>query len=138
MTQLHHLPLVRLSLLLALPACATIKPVRVVEPPPALYAAGPTITGATSERQFDDPRDVHALCATWLSPPPPPRYFIGCYIPALDLVVIPSRRGWPSPKEQRQLSDHEWAHARGWRHGIPSLPPVNTAVTSSLPHEHLD
>jgi hypothetical protein len=43
-------------------------------------------------------------------------YYWGCYDAASDLVVLPRPEAWPSRREWRRDREHEWAHARGWRH----------------------
>ncbi|MDB5448009.1 MAG: hypothetical protein JWQ97_3326 [Phenylobacterium sp.] len=88
---------------------------RAVEAPPSRYAAGPTITGATREKTFSTPDAVQAFCNFYLGPPRG-GYYQACYVPALDLVVLPDKRAWPSAREREELRAHEWAHARGWRH----------------------
>jgi hypothetical protein len=88
---------------------------RAVEPPPARYASGPTLYGATRERTFSDPFSLQHYCDFYLGRPPS-GYYQACYIPALDEVVLPNERAWPSGAERQALRAHEWAHARGWRH----------------------
>ena len=88
-----------------------------VERPPPQYRSGPTQYGETRERTFSDPRRLQAFCNFYLGPPPR-GYYQACYIPALDLVVLPDRRAWPSAAERAALREHEFAHARGWRHDL--------------------
>lgn len=90
---------------------------KAVEAPPAAYSAGPTLTGNTTEMQLDDVFRVQAVCNANLGAPAGGGYYQACYIAALDLVVLPTPRAWPSRREWLQLRAHEWAHARGWRHG---------------------
>ena len=87
-----------------------------VEPPPELYRAGPTQTGATSEIRFGDFKRIDHLCRTWRVAASQAGAVIGCYIPALDKVVLPAEGAWGSPTDLAALRAHEWAHARGWRH----------------------
>jgi hypothetical protein len=91
--------------------------VRAVEPPPSQYASGPTQYGATVERTFSNPEELEAFCNLYLGRPAS-GYYQACYIPALDTVAIPDKRAWPSAREREALREHEWAHARGWRHGL--------------------
>jgi hypothetical protein len=91
---------------------------RAVEPPPPLYTSGPTQYGATVERTFSDARQLQAFCNFYLGAPPPGAYYQACYIPAMDTVVLPDARAWPSARERAELRRHEWAHARGWRHDL--------------------
>jgi hypothetical protein len=86
-----------------------------VQPPPARFASGPTLYGQTRERTFSDPFALERYCAFYLGRPPR-GYYQACYIPALDQVVLPDARAWPSRTERALLRAHEWAHARGWRH----------------------
>jgi hypothetical protein len=109
---------------------------RIVEPPPAPYAAGPTQTGATTEVRLPSVDAVDSLCQRSLGALPQrfsgrgPR-FLGCYVPSLDEVVLPDPKAWPSRREWEEIRAHEWAHARGWRHNgdgrgtnwAASLPP---------------
>ena len=88
---------------------------RAVEPPPARYTYGPTLYGHTTERDFKDTDKVQEVCDFYLGRPAR-GYYEACYIPALDLVVMPAKGVWPSDKEWSELRQHEWAHARGWRH----------------------
>jgi hypothetical protein len=92
---------------------------RAVEPPPARFASGPTLYRQTRERTFSDPFALERYCAFYLGRPPH-GYYQACYIPALDQVVVPDGRAWPSRAERETLRAHEWAHewahARGWRH----------------------
>lgn len=90
---------------------------RVVEPPPMEYTTGPTLTGRTRELDLPDPRQVNTVCTQALGPTwPRGGYWMGCYIGAQDLVVVPARGAWPSEAERQALIAHEWAHARGWVH----------------------
>jgi len=90
---------------------------RAVEPPPAEFASGPTRTGKTWELVFDDPAKVNYFCSLAMGEPSRKGgYWMGCYRPDLDAVVLMSRAAWPSVREWRELRAHEWAHARGWRH----------------------
>lgn len=105
-----------LSLFGARPASA-LTPGRAVELPPLQYASGPTQYGATVERTFSDPRRLQAFCNFYLGPPRG-GYYQACYIPAMDMVVVPDHRAWPNARERAALRAHEWAHARGWRHDV--------------------
>lgn len=102
---------------------------QIVEPPPEEYASGPTQTGKTRELIFDDLEALQKFCQVWGGVPQASperagdRYAQACYSPRVDIVALPSRKAWPSQKEIDQLREHEWAHARGWRHGGESLPP---------------
>ncbi|MCR5876463.1 hypothetical protein LRS10_21340 [Phenylobacterium sp. J426] len=75
------------------------------------------MTGRTTEQLFDRREDVHRFCSEHLSVPSQGVYY-ACYIPALDLVVLPSARAWPDKAGRKALRVHEWAHARGWRHPL--------------------
>jgi hypothetical protein len=105
------------------PAVRALERQRAVEPPPARYASGPTLYGATHERAFSDPFALERYCDFYLGRPSR-GYYQACYIPALDEVVVPDARAWPSGAEREALRAHEWAHARGWRH-----PRLTTAST---------
>lgn len=113
------------TLVFCLPFCAAcagdggLTFVRAVDPPPPQFASGPTLTGRTRELSFSTPEAVQAYCNRHLGYPPR-GYYQACYIPALDLVVLPDRHAWPSARERAELRAHEWAHARGWRHGAPA------------------
>lgn len=90
---------------------------RAVEPPPPQYASGPTQTGKTWEMILSDPAAVNYICGLQLGEPPQKGgYWMGCYRPDLDAVVLMDPKTWPSKSEYDQLRAHEWAHARGWRH----------------------
>lgn len=90
---------------------------RAVKPPPPEFASGPTKTGKTWELIFDDPVKVDYFCSLAMGEPARRGgYWMGCYRPDLDAVVLMSRSAWPSKREWRELRAHEWAHARGWRH----------------------
>lgn len=94
---------------------AALTPMRAVQPPPAQYASGPTISGVTVERSFADLDRLQAFCNFYLGRPAR-GYYQACYVAALDVIALPDRHAWPSAAERRQLRAHEWAHARGWRH----------------------
>jgi len=106
---------------MGLAACAgaqqavALTPMRAVQPPPAQYASGPTMSGATVERSFADLDRLQAFCNFYLGRPAR-GYYQACYVAALDVIALPDRHAWPSAAERRQLRAHEWAHARGWRH----------------------
>jgi antirestriction protein ArdC len=87
-----------------------------VEPPPDVYARGPTQTGRTTEMRFEDLGRIDRLCRTWRVAAGDGGQVIGCYIPALDLVVLPASGAWGDSAQLQALQSHEWAHARGWRH----------------------
>lgn len=120
-------------------------PGRAVEPPPSLYAAGPTHTGRTWEMILPSVEAVDYLCRLSMDGPPAGArrgfYYAACYHVGLDAVVLPDPKVWPSRAEWRQIREHEWAHARGWRHNANglgtdwsrSLPPAGgpTAVASA-------
>lgn len=90
---------------------------RIVEPPPAQYASGPTLTGKTRLIELDDFGAVNARCTALLGPTwPPGGYWMGCYDHGLDAVIVPARGAWPSETERQALIAHEMAHARGWAH----------------------
>lgn len=92
---------------------------RAVEPPPARYAEGPSLYGQTRERTFSRSEEVQRVCSFYLGRPAR-GYYQACYIPAMDLIVLPDARAWPSAREREALRAHEWAHARGWRHPAPA------------------
>jgi hypothetical protein len=108
---------------------------RVVEPPPAIYAQGPTLTGRTYEIRLDSVEAVDQVCRTLLHGLPQGAYkgayYMGCYNPRLDAVILMQPKAWPSRREWEAIRAHEWAHARGWRHRrdgtgtdwLASLPP---------------
>lgn len=98
--------------------------VRAVEPPPPQFASGPTLSGHTRERDFDDPFALQRYCARFLGAPKR-GYYQACYIPVLDEVVLPDAQAWPSRAEREALKAHEWAHARGWRHPAVTTASVN-------------
>lgn len=93
---------------------------RAVEPAPRIYASGPSRTGKTWELLLPDVAQVDYVCRTVMGGPPegarPGAYYWGCYHPKLDAVVLVDPRAWPSRREWRASREHEWAHARGWRH----------------------
>jgi hypothetical protein len=87
-----------------------------VEASPPQYASGPTQDGVVVERRFSSPQAVQAFCNFYLGRPAR-GYYQACYIPAMDTVALPDEHAWPSKVEREALRAHEWAHARGWRHG---------------------
>lgn len=87
------------------------------EPPPAQYLRGPTATGRTVERAFDSRKALHAFCSRHLGEPSQGSFY-ACYVPAIDLVAVPSAKAWPDDGQREALRAHEWAHARGWRHPL--------------------
>jgi len=97
-------------------AAHAFRPNVVAERPPEIYLSGPTQTGKTTEVELDQLAKVDRLCRSWNGAPSGTRYVNGCYIAALDVVVLPAKGVWPSERERQQLREHEWAHARGWRH----------------------
>ena len=119
-----HRPWLRLAssgVALAAPGIAHgFTPGRAVEPPPAVYASGPSQTGKNWELYLPSVGAGDYLCRMALHgvPQGAPRgfYYWGCYDPALDAVVLPQTDAWPSRREWDELRAHEWAHARGWRH----------------------
>lgn len=91
--------------------------VRAVEAPPFAYASGPTLTGATTQLDLPDAAQVDYLCQLALGPTwPRGGYWMACYNGRTDTVIVPAEGAWPSEAERRALIDHEWAHARGWKH----------------------
>lgn len=101
-----------------------------IEPPPAEYASGPMTAMVLIVP------DPNAVCAALLGRLRAPVRYLGCYAPPLaeaaprimrvaddpseepppppGLVILPPDDGshwWAT------LRDHEYAHARGWRHG---------------------
>lgn len=95
---------------------------KAVSPAPAGYRVGESLTGKTQE-VFLEPAAVEAFCRmkgalragqVFLAP--------GCYIPAMDAVILPHRKSWPSRKEWEALRLHEWAHAAGWPGDHPNEP----------------
>ena len=94
---------------------------RAVEPPPERYASGPTLSGKTWEMVLKDPAQVNYFCSLAMGEPPQRgAYWMGCYRPDLDAVVLMEKSAWPDASEWDQLRAHEWAHARGWRHAHTS------------------
>ena len=85
--------------------------------PPVQYLSGPTLTGRTAERIFHSRRDLHDFCSRHLGRPAAGEFY-ACYVPALDVVALPSARAWPDAAEREALRVHEWSHARGWRHPL--------------------
>jgi hypothetical protein len=108
------------SLLLSPTASPALTLERAVEPPPPLYASGPSLTGKTSEMILPNVEQVDLLCRLWLRGLPqgssPGTYYQGCYDEKRNIVVLVDPKSWPSRREWRQIRQHEWAHARGWRH----------------------
>lgn len=94
--------------------------VRAVEPAPAVYASGPTRTGKTWELVLRNVAQVDYICRTAMGGLPEHArrgaYYWGCYHERLDAVVLVDPRAWPSRREWLETREHEWAHARGWRH----------------------
>lgn len=117
---------------------------RVVEPPPRVYADGPTQTGSTTEMQLPTVHDVDVWCRLAQGGLPQGArhgaYYMGCYDARFDLVVIMRPAAWPSRREWEDNRKHEWAHARGWRHyntgqgtnWAMSLPPKTMAADSRV------
>ena len=89
----------------------------VIEPPPAQFAAGPTQSGRTTERVFEDAKELQAFCNAHLGRPSE-GFYEACYVPRLDLVAVPGPQAWPDAASREALREHEWAHARGWRHPL--------------------
>lgn len=62
-------------------------------------------------------RSVTARCAEWAGAIHRKAYYAGCYIPALDRVILPT--DWPSKRELQEIRVHEHAHrVFGWRHAV--------------------
>ena len=109
---------------------------RVVEPPPRIYADGPSLTGRTLEWRLSSVEQVDRACQALLRATGRGRgaYYMGCYAPRLDAVILMDPRAWPSRREWEEIRAHEWAHARGWRHPasgegtdwLASIPPRRT------------
>lgn len=107
-----------------------------VEQPPARYASGPTLSGHTTEVTYPSWEAVRAACAnvnlrTTFDGHPMVR-LLACYSPTSDTVKMPDRRLLPA-KAWQDLDQHEWGHARGWRHNDDgtgtspkSPPPANS------------
>lgn len=94
---------------------------QAVEAPPAIYASGPTQTGATREVDMKDLGQLTQVCQAFIhqltgSQMAGGDYYQGCYVPSLDTVFAPAKGAWPSESERQDIIAHEWAHARGWRH----------------------
>lgn len=116
---------------------------RAVEPPPAIYASGPSLTGRTKEVLMSSVEQVNQICGLALHGLPQGAqrgsYYMGCYNPRLDLVILIDPKGWPSLREWKRIREHEWAHARGWRHRADgegtdwaqSLPPPGSVRAAS-------
>lgn len=107
---------------------------RAVERPPEQYRTGPTQTGKTVELEGLTRDQVMYLCnlagtnlqANSLAP--------GCYNPRTDQVIVMGEGNWPEGERQK-LREHEWGHARGWRHGGGSLPPKgNIFAEQTMPN----
>ena len=107
---------------------------RAAEPPPAIYAQGPTITGRTRELQLKSVAQVNYVCGVLLRAPAANAenggYYTGCYAPKLDMIVLMQPSAWPSRREWEEIRVHEWAHARGWRHHLDG---TGTDWLASLP-----
>jgi hypothetical protein len=87
-----------------------------VEPPPAAYASGPSLSGKTYTLELSSAQAVDYLCRLGLGAPPKKGgAWWGCYRPDMDAVIVPARGAW-AEAERREIIAHEWAHARGWRH----------------------
>ena len=56
--------------------------------------------------------DPNKMCETLLGPIEG-KVFNGCYVPSIDLIVLPYDDG---SQYYDDLKAHEEAHARGWRH----------------------
>jgi len=93
-----------------------------VERPPEQYRSGPPMR-PTTERLFDDVKALQQFCAIGSGLQPARKrgdaYAMACWRPDLDVIALPSRKAWPSKREIEELREHEWAHARGWRHDQP-------------------
>ena len=91
-----------------------------MEAAPAIYASGPTVTGKTWELVLPDVAQVDYICRSAMGGAPQGArsraYYWGCYHSKLDAVVLVDPRAWPSRREWLEAREHEWAHARGWRH----------------------
>lgn len=117
---------------------------RAVEPAPAIYASGPTRTGRTREVHLPTVVQVDALCRAAMGGLPAGAgrgaYYWGCYHERWDLVVLVDPKAWPSRREWNATREHEWAHARGWRHPSTgrgtdwerSLPPTAAAAPAVM------
>ena len=108
--------------LLTLAGCDMLKPVKAVERPPEQYRAGPTQTGRTVELPGLTREQVLYLCNLAGTALPERSLAPGCYNPKTDQVVVMGEGLWPEGERQK-LREHEFGHARGWRHGEGSLPP---------------
>lgn len=103
--------------------------------PPPEYLSGPTTTGRTTERTFHSRRAVHDFCSRHLGRPAAGEFY-ACYVPALDVVALPSAGAWPDAAEREALRIHEWSHARGWRHPLrmrAAALPATTGVVGDPP-----
>jgi hypothetical protein len=128
---------------IATPPARALSLGRVVEPPPAIYASGPTRSGRTYELQLESVEAVDYLCRVKLHGMPQGArrgsYYMSCYDPQLDAVIIMQPKAWPSRREWNLIREHEWAHARGWRHKANgegtdwagSLPPRGARLASA-------
>lgn len=99
-------------------------PHEFIERPPEKYRSGPTLTGKTTERLFDDLKALQQYCYDMGSVNVPPqrrqgeRFAIACYVPATDEVVLPTKKAWNDKRDREKAAEHEWAHPRGWRHDL--------------------
>lgn len=112
--------LIGLTAFAALPPTATAATLDLLNgeaAPPPRYLSGPTLTGRTVEVAFDSRKALRAFCNQHLGKPAAGAFY-ACYVPALDVVAVPSARAWPDAAEREALRAHEWAHARGWRHPL--------------------
>lgn len=102
---------------------------QAVERPPEAFRSGPTLTGQTQQKTFDSIAALNAWCqangVAMGARAAPGAYFQACYSIPTDTVAVPSASAWPSGPERAALTEHEWAHARGWQHPGEERPPLD-------------
>lgn len=80
------------------------------EPPPAIYASMPRPAGVVVI-WVKDVRVSAAACAGFGAD-----RATACYVDSYRMIVFP--KGLDTESERLGL-EHEWAHAKGWRHPAP-------------------
>lgn len=93
------------------------KRVGPIELPPDEWIDRPYLYGTPNYLQFDDMDKLRAYCLSY-SPTDyrTTRNAVACYVPQWNVVVTPTEKAWPYPKEIEAMRTHEEAHAKGWSH----------------------
>lgn len=95
-------------------AASSSAPSDFVTRPPVDYLGGAPV----SFNEIVVPsRLIDAACRSQGSRSSPTMVVVGCYLPALNTVILPNPCDFPD-EVYAQIKCHEVAHIRGWRHGI--------------------